>query len=468
MPITNMNGSNGKRVIFLIVFYWANFLFAQPAGIGLTVSQTSYGGEPQIAEQGSGYLSATPTVNITNKWGLEEEFNQTIRFDGLAVLPMSQNADIGVAIPEVFYQVVPRPGLLSFSVGRKLERWSELDSYWNLGLWQPLVRWDAASPIEQGLTGLFFEIGNRRSMHAVFMVSGIFLPDQQPDFKEENGRLVSSNRWFRAPVSSVSLQVEAGDINYDVIIPDYRDVIRQNSYAATFVAGDMESGFFAKGSLTDKPANQFHLGIDTEKILSLRNIDFNADIYPIVVRHKLYSIETGYSWEYSRLLLSTNWEGYEKPNVKSTWQQTELIDSRYDGIIFKQDLSPLGINRSSIGLSYVRRGVSEGGAASTFIKGDIEASTQRFAFEEMAGFQLNANVLRTYKYKIDTQFKYVYSIKDAGEWAQAGVQLQHGRNWTWGISGDIFGVPEGSSPSSSFISKYRGNDRLSGSLTYVF
>ncbi|MDZ4082907.1 MAG: hypothetical protein U1E10_08230, partial [Bdellovibrionales bacterium] len=45
------------------------------------------------------------------------------------------------------------------SVGRRLESWSQLDRHWDLGLWEPLNRFDALRPIDQGLTGAFIEAG---------------------------------------------------------------------------------------------------------------------------------------------------------------------------------------------------------------------------------------------------------------------------------------------------------------------
>lgn len=455
------------KTLVLLPFLLVEIASAAADGTSLTVLHSSYGGDPQIKEQDGQYASAIPSINTKKTWRSGSGFLSQIGIDSLAVLPLTQNVDFVMAVPEIYYQI-EQDKLISFTFGRKKENWSILDSYWGLGLWQPLVRWDAASPIEQGLTGLFFKFGDDSKSQLLLMVSGVFLPDQQSNFEEKNGQMISSNRWFRAPVSSANLQGGSGQIKYHLIEPDYKEVIAQNSYAAMFKLGDLESGFFGKASVTDKPANQFHLGIETAGILNLTHNEFNADIYPVVIRHKIYSLETGYKWEYSSFVFSTNWENYETPKVSETWQQTELIDSRYDGIIFKQSLNPFGIKRASTGLSYIRRSLNDESSSATLIKGDIEASTQRFAFDEMVGIQVDANLIRTFKRQIDLRFKYTYSIFDSGEWVQAGVQLKLGQSWMWNLSGDIFGVPHEALASSSFISKYRGNDRISGSLTYVF
>jgi hypothetical protein len=462
--------------IFISGLLFSQLVFAADTSqINVTISQTNYGGRAQIDEQDSQYSSVTPSFTFFKRYGAIEGTSHVFRTEGLVVLPMSDSVDLGVALPEAYYQMAVKTDSaknFKFSVGRKLENWSELDNHWNIGLWQPLVRWDAANPIEQGLTGLFFEFGKSDSVRLVVMVSGLYLPDQQPSYDVVDGRIVSANRWFRAPVASASLENSQGEIAYDVIEPEAKDVLAQNSYAAMLMLGDPDAGGFLKFSTTDKPANQFHLGIDMEGILNINNanaISFQAPVYAVNVRHKINTIEFGNRFADSKVTLSANFEYYEKPNLPEKWQQTQLADSRYAGIIYDTSLKPIGLKRSSLSVSYVVNDqIDKPSEKATLIKGDIEASTQRFLFEEMVGVELKSNLLNTYRRAVDVRLKYVYSIIDSGEWLQAGLQYRQDRDWTWGLSGDLFGVPEDTKSSTSFISKFRGNDRLMGSLTYVF
>lgn len=433
----------------------------------MTVLQSGYSGQAQITEQDQQYSSFIPSVEIYERWGSPENPHHLLVGQGFVVVPMSYQDDIGFAAPELYYQFVAIPKQVKFGLGRIRQDWSLLDSHWNLGLWQPLVRWDAARPVEQGLTGFFFE-ANQSYFRSVLMVSNVFLPDQQASYSEENGHIVSSNRWFRAPTREALLQNSVADVYYEVVEPNPNDVVFRNSYAGMLEVGDRDGGVFVKGSYTDKPANQFHLAIDTEGIFDYSNLNFTTPIYPVVVRHRLLSLEAGYRWADASIILSTNRETYEKPDVPAEWQQTPLQDATYNGIVLSNTLRFLGFKRTNLSFSYIRRNPVEDPAKSTLIKGEVEASTQRFQFDEMSGVQFSTNLLRTFRQELDMNIKYVYSIVDAGEWLQAGLEYRYERQWSFGVSGDVFGVDPDALASSSFISKYRGNDRIMGSLSYVF
>lgn len=463
------------RIQLICYGFFINFVFgaayAAPevrSFFEVTLSQTNYQGQPQIVEQDKQYSSISPAFQFYRQRGSIEGQHGIFFADGFAVIPMSDGVDSGVAIPDLYYQEVFLPKLFSLSVGRKKENWSELDRYWSLGLWQSLVRWDGAHPVEQGLTGVFVDFGSKDSMRFVLFGSGVFLPDQQPDYKEKDGRIVSPNRWFRAPVATIGLERGRGDIIYDINEPSSEDVIRQESWAAMIQFGDEDAGLLFRASYANKPMNQFHIAMNPEALFELEQGNAYVPVYPMSLRHELRSFELGHRGPDYRIMISRNYEFYETPRVSGEWLQTALSDSHYDGVVYTQSLSRLGFKRTDIGLSYVKRTLTGDEKKSTLIKGDIETSAQRFQFEEMAGVQLTANLIRTFKRELDTHFKYVYSVGDHGEWIQAGVRYTLDRQWAWALSADVLGVPGDQPAGSSFISMFRGNDRVMGSMTYVF
>lgn len=432
----------------------------------ISLTQTRYSGAPQIVEQGQNYSSIIPSFQLFRQWGASELAHSKVYADGLVVFPMSDGVDFGVALPEFYYLRSSEGRQNSLIIGRKVRTWSELDSYWKLGLWQPLVRWDAANPIEQGLTGLYWEHAASLWRGTLF-ASGLNLPDQQPGYQEKDGKIVSPNRWFRAPVSQGSLQNTNADIRYNVQEPNAQEVILQPSVAGSLEIGREEQGGYARLSYANKPMNQFHLAL--KGAFDIGTTDFSVPVVPQIVRHKVLSTELGLRSARDKFVISSTLENFEKPTVPEGWEQTELIDSRYSGVIYQRDLEKWGIKRSELSLSYVRRNKEPGGSGkSTNIQGDIEASTQRFQFDEMAGLRLQMNLLRTYKRELDMIMRYVYSVEDQGEWLQAGILYRQDRRWYWNVSLDVFGVPEETPAGTSFISKFRGNDRLSGGVTYVF
>jgi len=303
----------------------------------------------------------------------------------------------------------------------------------------------------------------------------VFLPDQQPQFQVEDGKVISNNRWFRAPVETLKLNHNNSEIYYDIRIPGAEEVIFQDSYAAHMWLGDPDRGFFLRASAADKPQNQFHLLIDSNEAMSLLGVGggmaqfvTKETVYPIVVRHRIYSTEFGHKWDGSKITVSVATEQFEKPEVAENWLQTELVDSRYYGAIYDQSLSIFGWKRTYATLSYVEKDRALDKSTATIIQGDIESSMQRFQFDKMASVEVRKNFLQSRRRKLDVRTRYIYSIGDKGEWFSAGLRWKEGDNWIWDLSGDVLGVSEDTRTNTSFISAYRGNDRLSGSLTYVF
>lgn len=458
--------------------------------LDLTLSQSTFSGKPEIAAQSNNFSTVSTSFAFQNN--LKEIFGSSSFFKstGLFVAPMNENSDFEVAVPELYLSFLDSRNSTpdssfntdqthwALTVGRKKHDWSELDEYWNLGIWQPLARWDAANPIQQGLIGLFLTTGNQ-SINATFMASGLFIPDQQPNAEVKNGKIISSNRWFRAPVDSALLHRNVTDIYYDLQKPSVSEVVNQESYLVSLWMGQPKQGAFFRISGASKPQNQFHLVIDDSGATNISlppagNVNgatvypTTEVVYPMVVRQKTLAIETGYRVDGAKILFSYNLENFERPEVPVNWLQTELIDSRYYGLVYDQSLKSIGLNRSSIIMSYVEKDLVAETAKSTFVQGNIQATSQKFQFEKMASFEYRYNMASSAFKKWMARLKYTYSIADRGEWLMAGLSWQIDRNWSIGCSGDVFGVPEGTLESTSFISKYRGNDRLTGNLSYVF
>jgi len=446
--------------------------------LNMTLSQSSFGGHPQINEQ-SNYVSNFDTsFSFQRTYGDIKGRNREFKSEGLMVVPMNQNSDFELALPELYYQ----ENWSSFSVtlGRKNQDWSELDKYWKLGVWQPLARWDAANPIEQGLTGLFL-VGQNKYVRLTAFASGLFIPDQQPQSEIVNGKIVSTNRWFFAPVDSAKLPRNSTEIYYKLEKPDLSDVISQESYALSIRVGEELTGPMLRLSLANKPQNQFHLVVDSVSQATSISVPPAASIingasefptyeivYPEVIRQRTAAAEIGYLFESGKFILSYNQEIFDKPEIPTNWTQTELVDTEYYGFLYEQSLRPFHLTNSSVIASYIEKDKGKDNSKESIITGSVQSSSQKFQFEKMASLEYRYNLSNRSNRKWSANFKYTYSLSDLGEWVMAGLQYRADKKWTFAIAGDVFGVPEGTSPETSFISKYRGNDRITGSMTYVF
>jgi hypothetical protein len=431
--------------------------------VQFSAEQFNYGTGGSLPEQQNQYVDFAPSIQYLRHFGSDTS-RSVVGAEALAIIPASQGVGSQLAIPELYLNRSSSEQKLSFTVGRWRREWSALDEHSHLGLWQPLARWDSVRPISQGLTGLFVSFDDDL-VRAVYFASPLYLPDQGPEYELKDGRFTSSNRWFRPPVDQAQIKNVETPIFYRIDTPAVSNIVNRTSQALMVEVGAREQGAFGRFAFADKPMNQFHLGLETTVS---SGGDLNVLVHPYVVKHNLYSLETGYRFNEGSLLVSQTWERFENPNLSDKFQQSELIDSQYTGAVLTHDLSNFGWRRSSLDLSYVQRTKATSGAKDTLIVGGVESSSQRLTFARLAGVQFQKNIFRNFVNSLDTGLGYFYSLDDQGEWLHGDLTYKYDRQWVWNLSGDIFGASGLIDANASFISKFRGNDRMIGSFSYVF
>lgn len=208
-------------------------------------------------------------------------------------------------------------------LGRKLMDWSELDSKWNLGFYQPQFRWNPIDPENQGLTGLFWQKKQTNFSMSLY-ASPIYIPDQGPGYELKDGQFQNSNPWFQAPPQNIKFQGQILPIDYEINKPNTSDVVTQTSYGASLSLGEA-TGFFTHLSGAYKPANQLALGYRGVLVTTRVRID----ILPKVYFENIYSADLGYRDHWGQALFSVL---YTKPHNPS-------FDTGYNVPIFEESLS---------------------------------------------------------------------------------------------------------------------------------
>lgn len=179
----------------------------------------------------------------------------------------------------------------SFALGRKRERWSDLDRRWNLGLVEPVFKWNPLMPESQGLSGLFWEVkdGDRR---LGLFGSFLYIPDQGPSFDiNSKGEFTRGNPWFQRPPESIRVLSEVAQIEYRLNKPPETEVIFQPTFGGRFSFG--EGTFWrARVSHLYKPMNQLALGY--QGYLDLAKDKGVVDLQPGVVFHNVTSVDLNF------------------------------------------------------------------------------------------------------------------------------------------------------------------------------
>lgn len=386
--------------------------------------------------------------------------NQRFIADLRGVIALNTEGDTHFYFPEFFY------GDKNVAIGRKKYQWSQLDQDFQLGLWQPLFRWDHTRPTEMGLTGLFLHRRINSNLNITVFASPIFLPDQQPDYKIEDGKVISGNRWVRNPIDSIDFLKNSTTLKYNVLEPDIEDVIFRQSVAAKLRFGG-DSGYWGQVAWTQKPNNQFHLGVDISESYDSGNDELAPRIHPVVVDHRLLTLEMGYKAELIGTYVSFTQERFSDPHLPSDYIQTQLADTRHLGLVLEHELMPSLPGQHRLIWSANQRSVMDEKEAKTRIEGEVSASTQRMAFERWLGLDYKSKLHLKRGRNLQSRIGYRYSPEDAGEWVTMGTSLQWSRSLSFFANADLLGANQ-KSASPSFISYYSNNDRFEGGISYVF
>lgn len=199
-----------------------------------------------------------------------------------------------------FYTEARQSESETFYMGRKRMLWSELDARWDLGVWEPVFKWNPLAPERQGLTGLFWQV-DKPFYSLMLFASPIYFPDQGPSFEIENGSFVKGNPWFRRPPESIRIWNEATAIDYKFDKPNETQIVLQNSFGMKVSFGDPQS-LRAQLSYTYKPSNQLAIGYDG--MLGVEQLKGAVDLQPQVFYHSLAGADVTYKWSQWRLGLS--------------------------------------------------------------------------------------------------------------------------------------------------------------------
>jgi len=320
-----------------------------------------------------------------------------------------------MAIPEAFYSLKSKSSVVS--LGRKKIQWNRMDKDWNLGLWQPLVRWDYLRPKTQGLTGIFYQYRSTLIRFTLFG-SAIHLPEQGPKFWLEDGQFVSRSRWFKSPQAVIDFMGAPTEFVYSLNRPSDSEVIFQNSLAAKIEMG-LNKGAFLELAFADKPRNQFHLSADHDGLVRLGELDTVAhvNVYPVSIRHLIYGVESGYQWKYLKIYVSLSQDSPRASEVDRDWIEAPLLKSRYYAMGSNFKLKPSYFGLLNVKLNYLRHNEIDNLSES---KGHINAYVKTFLstipFEESVSLQLDFLLYQKSNNKLLLNFGYVASLLENGNW----------------------------------------------------
>ncbi|WP_413557498.1 hypothetical protein [Bdellovibrio sp. HCB209] len=347
----------------------------------------------------------------------------------------------------------------SFFIGRKKMLWSELDARWELGVWEPLFKWNPLAPDRQGLSGIFWQTEGPAYSFTLF-ASPLYIPSQGPSFEIEGGDFVRGNPWFHQPPSSVRIWDEATQMQYNMNQPNTSEVVLQNSYGAKIAFGD-PNGLKAQLSYMYKPDNTLAIGYQGS--LDLSTLKGNVELRPQVFYHSLAGADLTYKAKKWRTGISAILDRPSKENLfdEPDWTQPVFEDAVLVSPFFEWDNGWWAFNLMRLDIYGGK--VKEVGA-------DLanEPLTNLYPFYEANQVSLLTNFSLGKARRLITKFSFTASDKNDFQLFRLNSRLRLSGLWSFFGEMQMLKAGPTTKDNQNEMSQFANNDRLMVGAAYVF
>lgn len=458
-------------IILLAYFAALNAQAANSNALSLQLQQQRYVGGPIGVTQGANYTQFSAGLNLST-----ESTDFTYGLSALGQGTLEAENEFYFGMPELFLK--PRklgPGL-DVTVGRQKRQWSRLDEEFNLGVWQPQLRWDYLAPIQQGLTGVFFDWSLNPYHRITFFTSPIAIPDQGPQYTHKDGKFTSSNRWFAQPHPQVHIfsgtpAASDAPLYYEIDKPNLEDIVMHSSFGLSYSFYG-RGPFWTQFSYAYKPRNQIHLGIECAncgQIVGGGPIEVTAVIHPKIVKHHVMTWEVGFDRVDDSGWLSLTGDFSNASGFPSGYFEGSLHDLVMAGAAYQHYVGEWMGKPSWLQYSYVRTLTVGARPTGNLIDRDqVQSSMDRYQFPSLAAIEWKLLISQQSRNRWHWRNRYSYAFFEKGGWWSSFLELDQG-DFNFYVGLDILGSQE--EPSSSdagLFSRYRANDRIFGGVGYVF
>lgn len=364
-------------------------------------------------------------------------------------------------VNELFFQIPAGQGQ-KLELGRHKVNWSELDTRWNFGVWQPIFKWNPLSPESQGLTGLFWNYENSWS-ELTFFASPVYLPNQGPSFEiNDQGEFVRGHPWFRRPPSYIRVLDEVSKVEYNFEKPSESSVVAQSSYSAR-VRIKNDEGSRAQLSYAYKPMN--NLSLAYVGLLDIAKDRGVVNIQPYVDYHSVLGVDGQWArknWKLGVSMIADRPEpSSERPENKTypEMQAAQLYSAYIDF-----DLKYIQLSLET--LEVFNGDVVDRGEDASSQRVSI---SNRYLFTQAQRASLKNIFLIRKGRRVATELSLTQSQKNDFQLIQAHSYLQFSKMWSAFADLQLVRAQiEMSVNKQNEIAQYANNDKISLGISYVF
>jgi hypothetical protein len=403
------------------------------------------------------------------------------------------------AAPEAFLQVYTAERDLELTLGRKVMAFSELDEYFNLGLYQPYLTQDFLRFDRQGLPGLSGRWqGANWSLRAGWQM--LYAPNQTPVVREVDGEIITANRWVRRPPTRYSI-TDGNENAITYVLEEYKasDLALNQGAHARLQLGAVAEEPVLSFTYSRQPLNDIVLARELD-IRASRSNKAHVFLRPQVVYTQLFSADIrydsngafkarsatdrGHSFETASEGRANNWGIFasyiqdqpenERAPEYYTIQTLEPMHGVGAGLDFQTTLPPRAWLAGFVDEVAADIGWAQfSGGEIRDLKADgstdpITLSQQRLQFMQpwRMGFKSVSHL--SAGSALESHWRFTYDERQKGSifsmrWAyvrQSGLQLD--------LGADVLGKVEETLEDGLFIDQFKSNDRVFGGMSYVF
>ena len=378
----------------------------------------------------------------------------------------SEPGSMYYAFPQAFLGYGSEDANLAF--GRKKENLSVADTVFNFGLLQSNFSNDNINFVEGGLTGLHAHYYTGKfGVNAAFMP--IFIPNQGPQTKIEDGKVISTNRWASSPPTAFREGKAEKNINYAIRDYNLVETISNSGFMLHGYFGENKSRPLISATYAKKPVNEIALSRDMYQDIS--TAEGFVYLTPVVLSHEVQAID--FNLDYENINTSLSYLADQPTNAVA--KSPEAL----------QNLSPLSIVSfyASLDLGevlsrklkiYTAIAAISGGEVrdldSQGKEADDNITNSRTLYKKPLRFGVNGEAFLLRNSAIETDVAMTYDQELKGSLLSVVIKYAALKNLKVSLGADIIGT-EGELPLSAkgnFLDQHKADDRFFAGVGYAF
>jgi len=304
--------------------------------------------------------------------------------------------DFAFSVPEarLFYATKETEA----SIGRKkIDNINFLDEDWNLGVQTAFFRMDPFRPVEQGLTGLNYQIKTEQ-VFLEFFASPIFVPDQSPNLNVKgDGGISSNNPWVILPPERLELTTGGVlEIDYNLVEDSLPELLGQYQLGGRFGINLRDLSIL--GMYYNRPSRQLDFAV-TAKVESGEDEGFiNVQARPLFSREHFYGVQVKSTWM-NKLTVKNGFYGIIQQS-NSEAEEARFQTSKYDYFFISTGVE-YEFSNAKLSLKHLLTNKKQ-------VKDDDKFyfETSRFLFENAVAAEISDLRWRTFYFKSGAVYSY--------------------------------------------------------------